>query len=67
MKVKFLVPAVVFMALSLIVIIGNTVYVIKGEWGLWTIYHWGAVIFHAITMVIALFLFSNAIKKDEEE
>ena len=67
MNTKLLVSAIFFMILSLIVIIGNTVYVIKNDWGSWTINHWGAVIFHAVTMVVALYLLNSAIKKDKEE
>ena len=67
MITKFLLPAIFFMFLSLFVIIGNTIFILKGEWGIWTIEHLGAVIFHGITMIAALFLLTMAVKKQEEE
>jgi len=63
MRIKFLLPAIFFIVLSLIIIIGNTVYTIKGNWGLWSFNHWAAVIFHALTMLVGLYLFSGAIIK----
>ena len=67
MNTKFLIPSILFFLMSLFVIIGNTIYVVKGEWGIWSVNHWGAVIFHAATMLVALYLFTGAIKKKEEK
>lgn len=67
MKAKFLVPAIVFMVMSLFIIIGNIIYIIKGKWGIWTINNWAAVIFHGVTMIIALYLFTGVTKKEKEE
>ena len=67
MNTKLLVPAILFMILSLLVIIGNTVFTLKGNWVIWSVNHWAAVIFHALTMIVALYLFNGAVKKEKED
>ena len=67
MNTKLLIPAILFIILSLLVIIGNTVSTLKGDWGIWSVNHWAAVIFHAITMIVGLYLFNGAVKKKEED
>ena len=67
MNLKYLIPAIFFMLLSLLIISGNIYNVIKGNWEIWTLNHWGTVFFHAVTMFVGLYLLTGAMKKAEEE
>ncbi len=67
MNIKLLIPAILFIILSLLIIFGNIIYMIKGQWGIWSVNHWGAVIVHGVTMLVGLYLLNGAKKKEQEK